>query len=324
MKYFESFLAPDLEAYIRHRAAFGYKYRHLRSILRHVDRYAKSNFADWTSLTPTFFLEFKESLHAQASTVNTVLSGVRGFFQFLVDKGCCKYNPLQDIPSLSVRLYIPFIFSQGEIDQLLSWIVKRNKDTYDSNLRNSGAYIAILLMARCGLRISEPLKLLLTHYRAKDGSIYISKSKFQSSRLVPVPRSVQSEIQNYLSFRDSLPGEDKNTYLLAGQGLRSLGCHHVYLVFRQAVKDMGICEARCIAGNMTFGAPTPHSLRHSFAVNTLHVIKQKGKSTRKALPLLAAYMGHHHPSSTARYLCVSDAEHRKKLQEVAMAFQWEV
>ena len=96
------------------------------------------------------------------------------------------------------------------------------------------------------------------------------------------------------------------------------------MVFRQAVKDMGIYEARCIAGNMTFGAPTPHSLRHSFAVNTLHIIRQKGKSSRKVLPILGAYMGHHHPSSTARYLCVSDAEHRRKLQEIAMACRWEV
>jgi site-specific recombinase XerD len=61
-------------------------------------------------------------------------------------------------------------------------------------------------------------------------------------------------------------------------------------------------------GNMTFGSPVPHSLRHSFAINTLNRIKARGISPRQALPVLAAYMGHRKYQYTAAYLKVKDAE----------------
>jgi len=61
-------------------------------------------------------------------------------------------------------------------------------------------------------------------------------------------------------------------------------------------------------GNMTFGSPVPHSLRHSFAINTLNRIKVRGISPRHALPVLAAYMGHRKYQYTAAYLKVKDAD----------------
>jgi integrase len=64
---------------------------------------------------------------------------------------------------------------------------------------------------------------------------------------------------------------------------------------------------------MTFNPPTPHSLRHSFAINTLIAIKERGQSTQNALPVLSQYMGHSNYTYTAIYLKVADAKRRKDL-----------
>jgi integrase len=68
---------------------------------------------------------------------------------------------------------------------------------------------------------------------------------------------------------------------------------------------------------LTFGSPTPHSLRHSFAINTLKRIKDQGKSPQHALPVLAAYMGHRKYQYTAAYLKVRDAKHLAGLIDFA-------
>ncbi len=79
-----------------------------------------------------------------------------------------------------------------------------------------------------------------------------------------------------------------------------------------------------IIDNMRFGAPTPHSLRHSFAINTLKRIKDKGKSPQQALPILSVYMGHSKYRYTAVYLKLTDAEHRRHLVDFTISRQAEL
>ena len=69
---------------------------------------------------------------------------------------------------------------------------------------------------------------------------------------------------------------------------------------------------------MNFSQPTPHSLRHSFAVNTLLNIKERGQSPQNALPVLAAYMGHAEYKYTSVYLMVMDAMSRKNLVDFSL------
>jgi integrase/recombinase XerD len=59
-------------------------------------------------------------------------------------------------------------------------------------------------------------------------------------------------------------------------------------------------------------------LRHAFAVNTLKSVREIGQSAQNALPILAAYMGHKNPKSTAVYLKVADAMMREQLVDVSL------
>ena len=283
MKPFESFLAPEMEEYIQHRVSLGYNGRNLSSLLRPFDRYLKENEYCWESITPKLFLELRRKLKGESSTINGVLSGVRNFFQFLVLMGHYTHNPLRDLPAIPVGQYYPYIFSSEQIEELLLSIKARLPDNLQNDLELTSVYLSIFLMAKCGLRISEPSRILVTHYCQNEGTIYIEKTKFQNDRLIPAPKSVLFEIEKILRMRNSMNIKDKNPHLLVDQKQRPLLLNHIYTLFHQAVKDIGINETKRKIGNIKFGPPTPHCLRHSFAVNTLIRIKERRESIWDAL-----------------------------------------
>ena len=318
MKPFESFLAPHLNDYLTYREGLGYALRPCRDHLRLFDRYVHQRGADLGSLHPSFFLHMRTHLTMQSTSVNHVLSVTRGFFRFLVRRGTFEKNPLIDIPPLKEEITVPFIFSPEQTDQLLKAICKRMQRTKASFLKEFALYMAILLMARCGMRISEPLHLLKHHYRSEEGTLYIEKTKFRKDRLIPIPKSVMQEMDNYLSVRASLCPQDQNPYLLAGKGLHPLSDQRVRFLFHDAVREIGINQPRKKLGNILFTPPTPHSLRHSFAVNTLKAIKERGQSPQHALPVLATYLGHATYFNTSVYLKVADASTRNKLYDFSV------
>jgi integrase len=123
-------------------------------------------------------------------------------------------------------------------------------------------YMAVVLLARCGLRISEPLRLKLNDYRFDEKTIYIEKTKFKKDRLIPLPASVATELENYLAARRGLLGNVVNNYLLANYAARGLNDNHVRTVFHRAVSDIGLEQPKQIIGNVNISCPTPHSLRH--------------------------------------------------------------
>jgi len=321
MKPFESFIASQLDEYILYRRSIGFTNGNLTSQLHAFDRYIREKEANWDTLTPAFFLKLRKELKGDPRTVNGILSAIRGFFQYLLRKGIYEENPLQDIPPHAENAYIPFIFSPHEIEHMLRSIQKKLRKTPKHFLKDLSIYVATLLLARCGMRISEPLRVRLEHYRSREGTIYIEKTKFSKDRLVPVPITTINEISNYLSVRNALMGKDQNPYLFPGTNGKRLSINSIYPVFHQAVKNIGIDQPRHMIANTTFGAPTVHSLRHSFAINTLKRISDQRKSPQNALPILAAYMGHTKYRYTAVYLKVLDAEHRRGLVDFAISRQ---
>lgn len=318
MKPFESFLAPQLNEYVSYRENLGYAVKPLRDHLRLFDRYLSRTTADWDCFTPSFFLEMRSKLKMEPGTVNKVLSAVRYFFQFLICRDHIAGNPLQDIPLLKEHTPIPYVFSPEQIDHLLETICKGLRKGKTSFLSDLTKYISVLLMAGCGLRISEPLRLLHHHYRSDDGTLYIEKTKFRKDRLIPVPKAVMTEIENYLSVRQSLLPNDQSPYLLAGMGHTPFTDQQIRFFFRKSIKAIGLDQSRKIVGKTIFNPPTPHSLRHSFAINTLVAIKKRRESPQHALPVLAAYLGHSHYKHTAIYLKVADAISRKNLVDFSM------
>lgn len=316
MSRFESYFARQLEEYVAYRKSLGYGMKSMTN-LKTFDQYLKNKHSGCKPLPPSFFLEFRASLNMEPTTINHVLAAAYSFFQYLVRKGDYEVNPLQDIPRLPENDVIPFVFYPQEIDQLLAAICKRFRRTPKYYLTDYSRYMAILLLAHCGMRISEPLRLRFEHYRSKERTLYIEKTKFMKDRLIPVPKHVSHKLKDYLKVRKQPLGVDDNPYLLAGIEKRKICKGTLLMVFQRAVKDIGLDYPRQIIGTTNFSPPTPHSLRHSFAVNTLKAVKKRGHSPQHALPVLATYLGHRSYENTIRYLKIMDARQRRRLHDFA-------
>ena len=324
MKNFESFLAPQLNEFIAYRQNLGYSIKPVRSYLLRFDRYLKKQEIKPGLLSPSFFLEFRRHLKMEPMTVNRLLSSVRVFFNFMVRMDYYTANPLKDIPPVPEHSFAPFIFSPEQTEQLIEAICSRIRKEPRYYLKDLSEYMAIALMARCGLRIKEPLRLQPHHYRCRERTIYIEKTKFNKDRLIPVPKSVATELDNYLAVRDALMSEDQNPYLFVRNKQKGLSDAGLRFIFHRAVYDIGIDRPRQVIGHMIFASPTPHSLRHSFAVNTLKQVKERGDCPQHALPVLAAYMGHRVFQYTAKYLKFIDAEQRQGLYDFAISQKVEI
>jgi len=318
MKPFESFLGQKLEKYVAYRKSLGFSLHPMTSHLRSFDRYLAMRNTEPTVLRPWFFLELRADLKLESRSINRVLSTTRMFFHYLVRQGFYTTNPVKDIPLLPENEIIPFIFSEKQIDLLLKAVlngIRRNQRYF---LKDLTGHMAILLIARCGMRISEPLKMKVHHYRPKEKTLYIEKTKFKKDRLIPVPMPVAAELENYLCARNGLIGNHQNPFLLASAKQKGLNDHRVRCVFGQALKNIQIHQPRQVIGNTNFSAPTVHSLRHSFAVNTLKRVQARGRSPQNALPVLAAYMGHSEYKHTVKYLKMIDAKKRKQFLDFSL------
>lgn len=319
MKHFKSFLTEPMEDFIEYRLQLGYSTREIVYYLKIFDRYVIEKKSTWASFMPLFFLEFRSSLNYQNRSKNMGFRMVKMFFNFLVRKDLIQENPLLEIAQLPKNQIVPFIFSPEETDLLINGVIKLMRRTEQSYLGDFSAYISFLLMARCGLRISETLNLLKTNYMPEERTIYIEKTKFKKDRLIPIPKALVAEINNLLNLRRLFFDKEDNPLLLVKRNQTKLSKRYMDLRFKEVIKYINLDQPRKVIGTTNFCGPSHHSLRHAFAVNTLKRIKLQGKSPQNALPVLATYMGHSEYRYTTKYLKVLDAEHRHQMFDFSMS-----
>ncbi len=176
----------------------------------------------------------------------------------------CQTNPLTGTPRFKRNNIIPFIFSERETEQLLeaAWqqVRRENKQSF---LNEMSCCMALQLLARCGLRISEPLRLKVGDFRFDERTIHIRKTKFRKDRLIPIPMDVANYLSEYLQLRKTLlPTDNQNPYLLAGNPTKGLHDQRIRNYFHQARKEIGLTQTKQIIGNTNISAPTPHSLSY--------------------------------------------------------------
>jgi integrase len=117
-----------------------------------------------------------------------------------------------------------------------------------------------------------------------------------------------------------LPVDNQNPYLLVSDSAKGLHNQQVRNFFHQAIREIGLAQPKRVVGNTNISGPTPHSLRHSFAVNTLRRITVRGDSPQNALSVLAVYMGHKKYTYTIYYLKLIDADQRRNLVDFMTSY----
>lgn len=317
MKGFESFLSRQMEAFIAYRQGLGYDAKHIRFMLLALDRYICRQPDPSVVWQPVFYLKLRHELPLAPSSVNGVLYAARCFFAYLKRQSEHNANPLDHVPGLPQQAFIPFVFSPRQIEQLLQAVSCQIRKTERDFLPDFSAYLVILLLARCGMRINEPLRLKIGDYRPEEKTVYIARTKFKKDRLIPIPVAVADEIDNYLAVRAACAPSGPWDYLFIGRRKHKINDTGIRKVFHKALGRIAVGRARQVIGNTIFGKPTPHSLRHSFAVNTLKAAVARGQAAKTVLPVLAAYLGHVEYRHTMKYLKVVDAQSGERLLNFA-------
>ena len=148
------------------------------------------------------------------------------------------------------------------------------------------------LIAATGLRISEALSLTLEDL-TPDGLI-IRDTKFRKSRMVALHPTTWEALNRYLVVRRHAKTQDDHLFVLASTG-RPPGKRRTDTVFRRLTEQVGIRKPGAPRG------PTPHSLRHSFAVRSIENLAPEADPSRHMLAL-STYLGHANISNTYWYL----------------------
>jgi integrase/recombinase XerD len=148
------------------------------------------------------------------------------------------------------------------------------------------------LLACTGLRVSEA-----THLRLDDitpDGLIIRRTKFHKSRLVPLHDTAQAALERYLQQRR--PYVPFSDYVFVSLERKPLSLSVVDSTFRLAVKRTGLPPG---PGGRR---PSPHSLRHTFAVRALETCPDGRDAVTKHMLALSTYLGHSKIAHTYWYL----------------------
>ena len=272
--------AGDIQVFAAHLRRAERSSGTVKNYLRHVRA-----FAAWLGgrpVTGAATADWKASLVSQGyrpSTVNTMLVGLNGFFQFMGWEGC-KVRSLR----LQRRLFREDSreLTREEYDRLTAAAHALGRER-----------LALLMEAICatGIRVSEVR--YLTVEAAERGRAEIAlKGKI---RTILIPGKLRKKLLKYARKNKTASGEIFLTR--NGKGMSR----------KQIWAEMkAICQAAGVAPSKVF----PHNLRHLFARTFYKVCRDVAK--------LADVLGHSSIETTRIYLISTGAEHARQLERLGL------
>jgi integrase len=182
----------------------------------------------------------------------------------------------------------PYILTQDQIRQLIHAASCVGYRT----LRRVTYSTLFSLLSCTGLRLAEAIGLRLKDI-TPDGLV-IRGTKFRKSRLVPLHETARVGLERYLEQRlPYAPGDDHVFVSLRRKPLLHVDAERA---FRLAIRAIGL---RVAPGR---SLPTPHSLRHAFAVRALQECPDGRDAITQHMVALSTYLGHGKVCDTYWYL----------------------
>jgi len=182
----------------------------------------------------------------------------------------------------------PYILSDEQIAQLIELTAKSGYRT----LRRQTYSTLFALLACTGLRVSEAIRLQYSDI-TPDGLV-IRVTKFKKSRLVALHETARAGLERYLEQRRPYAPFDDHVFISLRR--KPLLMADVESAFRTVARQMGLPHGR---GQRR---PTPHSLRHAFAVRALLDCPDDRDRITQHMLMLSTYMGHSNAACTYWYL----------------------
>jgi len=196
------------------------------------------------------FLEHIQELGLNHRSRARILSGVKGFFKYLMLEEAIDVDPSQQVEGPKMSRKLPEVLSVEEID-----LMEASFDLSKPEGQRNKAIIETLYS--CGLRVSELINLRITDLNFEQGFIRVV-GKGDKERLIPIGKKAIKEINLYMPDRNSLPRIEKSSENILFLNRRGKGLTRVmvFTIVKNAARDAGVKKEI-----------SPHTLRHSFATH---------------------------------------------------------
>jgi integrase/recombinase XerD len=196
------------------------------------------------------FLKWVNQLGMTARTQARVISGLKGFYKYLMIENLVRNDPTEMLDSPKIGRKLPSVMNIEEIDLLIHAI-----DLSKPGGERNKAMLETLY--GCGLRVSELVDLRISHLYFREGFIKVT-GKGNKERLVPVGSHAEKQINLYLySVRPTLPLKKGNEDIVflnrRGSKLTRV---MVFTIIKDLVTKTGLKKHI-----------SPHTFRHSFATH---------------------------------------------------------
>ncbi len=278
-------LIRAVESYLAVRQACGFDLRCVGSFLRSFARFSKARKKDYVcAATAIEWAGLAPSVRQRARRLGHVIR----FARYLHAE-----DPRHEIPpavfgSEDWPRSIPYIFSRRDVARL----VQAASESGDRTLRRYTYSTLFALLACTGLRVSEAIRLRFEDIIV-DGLV-IRCSKFRKSRLVPLHDTVRAGLERYLERRRPYAPFDEHVFVSLRR--KPLLIEDINAAFRTAADKIGVRRGPGLP------RPTPHSLRHTFAVRALEACPHDRERITQHMVALSTYLGHGTVKETYWYL----------------------
>ena len=279
-------LVQAVESYLTVRRACGFELKSQGNLLRSFAIYSEDKgkqhvcsevAIEWAGLA--------HSIHQRARRLGDVIR----FARYIRVENQAHELPQAVFGSEKRTRPTPYIFSQDNIQRLVQAASQSGYRT----LRRKTYSTLFALLACTGLRVSEAIRLRVEDI-TPDGLI-IRRSKFRKSRLIPLHSTAVVGLESYLKHRRPYAPFDDHVFISLRR--KPLRIRDVETAFQTAVNKTGLQQR--VAGKPR---PTPHSLRHTFAVRALETCPDNRDHITKHILALSTYLGHSNVSYTYWYL----------------------
>ena len=199
------------------------------------------------------FLGFLNDLGLSVNSQARIISGLRGFFSYLVLESKISLNPAMLLESPKAGRKLPDILSIEEIEKLFSYIDM-------STLEGTRNRAMLEVLYACGLRVSELINLEINNIFFEE-SLVLVRGKGNKERYIPIGETAIKHIKIYLEYyrnQQEIKEEVFRPILFLNRRGRKLSRVMIFIIVKNLIAKSGISK------NIS-----PHSFRHSFATHLI-------------------------------------------------------
>lgn len=304
---FTSIFKDELVSYIKYKRSNGYKYDRVKCYeLTRIDRFFNEINLKEKRIEQEIIDSWQQHCYSSKNCKRTQaerFSRISCFCRYL------RMNSYENIiqpESRNLRYhsdFIPYIFSPDEIQRMFK-IAKENSQI-DKNYMTF--YIMLSLYYCCGLRFSELHNLQIRDYIDSEKKIIIDKSKNMVTREIPLSASTYNLLNNYIKDYNYSNNED---FIFINANNNRISAYMIRKYYKE------LLEKAKIPVRYDGKRQRLHDLRHTFCVNSLKQMEEKGFDLYTSTSVLSVYLGHKSITETEYYLRLVQEEAEKCQAEV--------